>query len=929
MTRTIRTRSESIVVSRAASLAVLGAVLALALVMGESSVWAQNTGSLAGHVYDQSGTPLRGVSVEATSATQIGGTQTAVTNDEGGFRLQGLFPGKFKLTLKAPKLKTLIQENVRVVAANTQEIDLIMDVEAVGEEVAIIQKAPLVNLNSTKVGASFDEEFMNSLPLASRDYQGVATLTAGVTDSGNGNPQVRGGTYFSNTYTVDGFNTTDPVTHTFGTNFSFNSMANVEVTTAGGGAENAGTSGGTINIVTKSGSNRFETDVSADFSDQHLQFFKDNLDHGTNRAANLNVYLGGPIRRDVLWYALSGQLWDGASTLQQDPNFGVHPTLHAYGFDGTLKLTWRLTQRNQIDLLATMSPAVFNNLLQDPLAEAEAEARKFQRSEFLGLTWQYIGDIYLISRFGLKQVATEVEPQRCQWDPAGCVSSPAKVDLITGIQRENFSTEFLNQRNALQFAGQAEWIKDSRRWGGHQVKLTWSYQAFKNSVRSTVPGDAVFNNIGPDPFSRTSVCSNDPLGDGLCRNNYLRTDIIGSDALVSLGDSWKPTRYLTFKPGVTFHNGSSQNDRGQQVTDINAFTPHLSVLWDPTHDGKTKLQATFDGIVDTGFLALADFTSRQLYNQTCSWDPMTQTYSKNCRSLGGNDSATVGLPCGPTGVHPDGTKCTSKLSPPRVWEATIGGEREIATGLVLGATFIYRRFDHQWEDVETNANWNQGGTALRREGEFKSDRSQFVFDLQTPEASKRRYRGVTVELKKREGRLKAQFSYTLSKYEGTTDANLGGSFLDNPPQASFYYGALAADSRHDVRALASYDLLTWLTFGVNYQFRTGGPYNHIFFDTVYSRYSRYEAQRGYDSRGNTNPNDDLELRLPDISLLNFQVRASLERIIKHKLEIWADALNLLALRTITSYIQTDGPNFGRPSSRLQPTQVRLGLRYRF
>jgi hypothetical protein len=902
----------------------------VALTTFTATAWAQNTGTLVGHVYDQAGTPVRGVTVEATSATQIGGKQTAVTSDEGGFRLQGLLPGTFTLRVSAPKLKTLIQQNVHVIANNTQELDLVMEVESVAEDIQIIQKAPVVNQNSSKIGATFDEEFMNSLPLASRDYQGVAALTPGVTDSGDGNPKVRGGTYFDNSYTVDGFSTTDPVTRTFGTNFSFNSMANVEVTTAGGGPETSGTSGGTINVVTKSGSNRFEVDGSAEYSDQHLELFKDQYDQGSNRFAKANVYVGGPIRRDVLWYAISGQYFDGAYTLPVDANLGPHPTEHDYGFDGNLKLTWRPTQRNQLNFQGSISPAAFNNILQDRLVEAEAEKRQFQRADFVGVTWQYTGDIFLISRVGFNEQEFDVGPQRCQWDPAHCSSISAKTDLLTGIDRENYSRQSLDQRRQVQFSGHADWIKDSRKWGDHDVKLAWSYQAMKNDVRATVPGDATFNNLGTEPFSRSTYCSNDPLqADGKCSANYIRTAVTGSDLLLHLGDSWKPTRYLTIKPGVAFHRGSSENDNGLQVTDITAFTPHLALLWDPTHDGRTKLQATFDGIVDTGFLALARFTSRQLYSERCSWDASAQAYSRNCRSVGGSDSQTVGLPCGPLGIRPDGSSCRTKLNPPRVWEATLGGEREVATGIVVGASFIYRKFIHQWEDAETNGNWNEGGTDLLRDGPFKTNRSQFIFDLQTPESSKRLYRGVTVELKKREGVFRGQFSYTLSKYEGAVDSDFATFYLDNPPQAGYFYGSLPGDSRHDLRAQASYAARTWLTLGMTYQFLSGGPYNHYFFDPVLQQFSRFQAQRGYDSRNNTNPNDDIELRMPDISRLNVHLQANLERLIKQKIDVWADVFNILALRTPTSVIQSDGPFYGQTASRLPPTSLRLGLRYRF
>ena len=158
---------------------------------------------------------------------------------------------------------------MRVSQTARPSIDIVMEVET-GQEEQIThhrEGAGDQHCAAPPVGESFDEEFLNSLPLATRDYQGVAALAAG-RDRRDGERQPRGARrrlYFSNNYTVDGFNTTDPVTRTFGQNFSFNAMANVEVTTAGLGAENSDTAGGVINIVTKSGSNRFELDGGVDY----------------------------------------------------------------------------------------------------------------------------------------------------------------------------------------------------------------------------------------------------------------------------------------------------------------------------------------------------------------------------------------------------------------------------------------------------------------------------------------------------------------------------------------------------------------------------------------------------------------------------------------------------------------------------------------
>jgi hypothetical protein len=161
------------------------------------------------------------------------------------------------------------------------------------------------------------------------------------------------------------------------------------------------------------------------------------------------------------------------------------------------------------------------------------------------------------------------------------------------------------------------------------------------------------------------------------------------------------------------------------------------------------------------------------------------------------------------------------------------------------------------------------------------------------------------------------------------DSSFASFFLDNPGQNQYFYGPLADDSRHDVRAQASYQLTSWFSVGGSYAFFSGGPYNRFHFDPVYGSFSRFQAHRGNDSNGTLNPDDDQPLRLPDLSQLSLQVRANLEPLIKQRLEIWADALNLLALRTTTSVVQQDGPFFGQQTDRLQPMRVRLGLRYRF
>src|SRR5205823_3803401 len=93
-----------------------------------------------------------------------------------------------------------------------------------------------------------------SIGTAGRSYQSVLFLAPGVAAAtgGGGNPAVSGANFAQNVYLVDGLNTTDPVTHTFGPNLSFGAIQEISIQTLGKDAEYGKASGGTINVITKS-----------------------------------------------------------------------------------------------------------------------------------------------------------------------------------------------------------------------------------------------------------------------------------------------------------------------------------------------------------------------------------------------------------------------------------------------------------------------------------------------------------------------------------------------------------------------------------------------------------------------------------------------------------------------------------------------------
>jgi hypothetical protein len=151
-----------------------------------------DSGGITGYIFDQAGNPLPGVKVTATSPTEMGGGKKAYTNSEGMFRFPVLTPGEFKVKAEAPRLQTVVQNNIKVGITSPAEVNLIMEVASTKvEEVKVVAKAPLVNTTKPNVKEVFDVDFVDQMPHDNRDviFQQITNDVAGAIKGG----RVRGG----------------------------------------------------------------------------------------------------------------------------------------------------------------------------------------------------------------------------------------------------------------------------------------------------------------------------------------------------------------------------------------------------------------------------------------------------------------------------------------------------------------------------------------------------------------------------------------------------------------------------------------------------------------------------------------------------------------------------------------------------------------
>jgi hypothetical protein len=792
------------------------------------------------------------------------------------------------------------------------------------EEVKVLQKTPLVSTTTTSIRETYDIDFVDSLPHDNRDviFQQLPNYSAGVV-----NGRIRGGSSSQTIFTMDGFN----LFHEYPT---VKASAAYEIQTAGYGAENSMAPGGMVNMVSRSGSNKFEFEMEGTFDHNRLRLLQDDLD---SRAPSdfyvINPTISGPIIKDRLWYAVNVEFLTQKTGRDSDPERilpDVPPELRNW-YKGTVKLTWQVTPRNKLSSITTFDEWwrwYAYGLGSDREAQEDSRSRKY----FTGLIWDSILSDHAIfrSQAGVAWANTEDFPDSCYRDAATCDFNPATVQTYPkSLTYGNDTNHDQKPSTFVQLVNRLEFFFGGGKWGEHDLQLKDNLMLENDTIYRSVPGDAIYELNGSARSALTSFWANDPrledprLGWFITSTNSLRNAF-------NVTDSWRPTRFLTVTPGLAYVSARAGNSVGDTVFQGNVLAPSLATAWDATHDGRTVLRASFSEYLDTEINAIAGQTLGGQVSQRCQWNDATAAYDKNCTYSGGQSGATVGSPCGPSGIDATGQECRQKLTMPKTWEYTAGAEREVFEGLALGADFVYRQYQNQFETLETNRIWNTAGTDIATAGGYRNGHAQTISDLETPDDADRRYIGLTGTVTKREGRLKLQGAYTWSRLDGTVLNGTANLLGDIAPRDVYLNGALGDDHRHEVKLNLSYQVSRWLSASVRYSFISGLPYTRYFRNDVTGKYENLNARVGVNPGTNVNdPADDRELRLPDQNVLNAQLAFNFQPLIGARLETFVDWLNVLDSRTATAVTTNDGPSFGVETTRMPSMRIRLGLRYRY
>lgn len=253
----------------------------LMLSLGGASAFAQFSSGIEGTVQDPSGAAIPGAKITLTD-TRLGVTKTTTSNSAGYFRIDSIAASSYTLQIELSGFKTWNQRDLTLEVGEIRTLAPALEVGSTETSVTVSSAATTINLVSPTTGSVIGEATVQQTPLPGQNVYGLAALTPGMTGSA-----VTSGDNFTNEYAVNinaaglrqeqnGFQIDDAYTNTpsrgGGTSISPNPeiVESMDIRTNDFDAQKGRNGGATVDVFTKSGTNKFHGTIDYYFLNNSL-----------------------------------------------------------------------------------------------------------------------------------------------------------------------------------------------------------------------------------------------------------------------------------------------------------------------------------------------------------------------------------------------------------------------------------------------------------------------------------------------------------------------------------------------------------------------------------------------------------------------------------------------------------------------------------
>lgn len=926
------------------------------------AAWAQQTGSLAGTVRDTQGGVLPGVTITATSGTTA--PRTVVTNEQGLYSLSGLPPGTYVVSFDLTGFTAQRREEVLVQVNRTTRVDVEMGVGTLQETVTVSGASPVVDVSSTTTQTNITKDLYESIPTGRNPWvmaglvPGVVTgrLDVGGTEGMQQyNLEAFGSADSQKSFSIDGLKTNWPGGSGGATMqyYGFEMYEEYNMQTASGTAE-SDVAGIYMNMVTKSGGNRFTSDHNFYFMNDSLQ--GENVDDDLRRrlgiapgsqtgaAGNPIDYsfdwsstLGGPIKRDKAWFFGALRWWrldqlqvgarnaDGSQAIDDN---------RIRNFVG--KATWQTTPNVRTSVM-------FNRNLKDrfhrrdsPYLFVEDKATVLQDQPAQNVVAQYnhilgksvVVDARVGSMWG-------TFPSRYQPEVG-----PGDISLrdVQTFQRFNAAElQSLNPNYRIQANGTLSYFVPDFAGGSHDFKgglqLSWEKMEYER-IRN---GDILLEMRDGVPFQ--GQIANTPI------NSDHRLQTWGG----FLQDRWTLGR-ATVNVGVRFdgvsgHLPAQSSPAGTYVgarafdrTDVFDFSfnimPRIGISYDLRGNGQTAIKAYYGRFYNQFGSELLETSNRNaLATLNVAWTDRNGNRQLDAGELGA-------IPTFAAGLFPT---VDANANRPYSDEFNVGIEHQLVRNLAVGVSY-HRRQHRDGLGVidqarpssaytpETRSFTDADGTVksltiYKLQPQFGALRDRVITNVDVLQSD---YDGVQFDIQKRmSDRWQLLAGLSLQTHKGFnhsgTFTNPGNNTDFNNPNFILNRddGSVFTEIPWAFTLSGSYVLPLWdITASGKYTARDGDPLTRTqvftFTNPTTSQPSEtvYVQQRGEDRTESVTK--FLDIRFAK----RFNTGGS-------SIEATIDLFNVLNANHVLGQTEALGATWGRPNRILTPRIIRFGVTARF